>query len=197
MSQGQINRGSRLGDLIYNLVESNNFNNIVEIGTWNGLGSTKVIRDAIKPNCQFYSVEASSHWYSEALKHNDPIPDNVHFILGRIVEFNEIDDKDLTGDEPTWLSEDIKHYEKAQNVLNLLPLKIDLLLLDGGEFTSFAEFGKLRERTEYIVLDDTKVRKNRIVRKIINNSKKEFTVLHDVKDDRNGFMIAKRNITNG
>jgi len=44
---GQITRGTPLGDWIYDLVKREDIINIVDIGTWNGLGSTKCIQDAI------------------------------------------------------------------------------------------------------------------------------------------------------
>ena len=44
---GQINRGSLLGEHIFNLAKDPKIKNIIEIGTWNGLGTTKCIYDAI------------------------------------------------------------------------------------------------------------------------------------------------------
>ena len=44
---GQVNRGSKLGEIIYNLCLQDDVRNIVEIGTWNGMGSTKCIYDAL------------------------------------------------------------------------------------------------------------------------------------------------------
>lgn len=38
MAQGQINRGSNLGETIYSLAKKDDVNVIVEIGTWNGAG---------------------------------------------------------------------------------------------------------------------------------------------------------------
>ena len=39
MKVGQINRGSILGEKIYNLCKQNDVQTIVEIGAWNGLVS--------------------------------------------------------------------------------------------------------------------------------------------------------------
>ena len=44
---GQINRGSLLGEHIYKICCQCDIRTIFEIGTWNGLGTTKCIRDAI------------------------------------------------------------------------------------------------------------------------------------------------------
>ena len=47
---GQINRGSQLGEVIYDMCNQNDIKNIVEIGTWNGMGSTKCIYESIVNN---------------------------------------------------------------------------------------------------------------------------------------------------
>ena len=41
---GQINRGDFFGDQIFNLSSVKQFENFVEVGTWNGQGSTKCFR---------------------------------------------------------------------------------------------------------------------------------------------------------
>ena len=90
-----------------------------------------------------------------------------------------------------WADEDIKNCEMCPNIFNQLPSKIDLLLLDGGEFTTFDEFIKIKDRTTLFFLDDTKTFKNsKTVEYICQN--KDFEVLADFPDDRNGFMVAKR-----
>ena len=45
---GQINLESNLGKQIYALVFNNNFKNIVDVGTWKGLGSTYCILKALE-----------------------------------------------------------------------------------------------------------------------------------------------------
>ena len=40
---GQINRGTELGEMIYNLAQDTQYKNYVEIGTWNGEGSTQCL----------------------------------------------------------------------------------------------------------------------------------------------------------
>ena len=47
MTQGEINRRSILGDMIYDYASEPNIKTIVDIGTWNGLGTTKCVIDAI------------------------------------------------------------------------------------------------------------------------------------------------------
>ena len=47
-SFGQLNMNSKEGYLLDKFILENNFQTILEIGTWNGLGSTKTIIDSLK-----------------------------------------------------------------------------------------------------------------------------------------------------
>ena len=200
---GQINRGSFLGDYIYNLINDKNIINIVDIGTWNGMGTTKCIYDSIvdfyKIEYNVFSLEADPDFYNLALS-NLPKLKNFNILLGRIIEkedllnLDELDNSFFISAsievQKNWLSSDLKNYSKIPNVLNLIPDKIDLLILDGGEYSSYAEFLKLKDRINYLILDDTNVVKNFKVSEIIRNDT-SYEVLIDSKE-RNGFMIAKK-----
>lgn len=202
---GQVNRGSKLGEIIYNLCLQDDVKNIVEIGTWNGMGSTKCIYDSIidsnKIDYKVYSLESNSNFHKIAIN-NLPKLKNFEIILGRIIETNELFDIDSYPDfffnngsdrnvQRTWLEEDLSNYNKIPNVIDQLPEKIDLLILDGGEFSSFSEFKKLEDRVKYLILDDTKIIKNYEVSKIVRSDNR-YTIIMD-SDDRNGFLIAKKN----
>ena len=80
---------------------------------------------------------------------------------------------------------------KVGNVLDQMPDKIDLLILDGGEFSSLSEFKKLKDRTTYFVLDDTLLIKNNEVANIMRNDD-SYLILYDNTSDRNGFLISKK-----
>ena len=75
-----------------------------------------------------------------------------------------------------------------------MPERIDLLILDGGEFSSYYEFLKLKDRTTYFILDDTKILKNFEVANIIKNNKSLYEIIVD-SEDRNGYLIAKNKQT--
>lgn len=203
MSQGQINRGSSLGEHIYSLALRSDVNTIVEIGAWNGLGSTKCIRDAVidkKQPCNVLSLEAYESMYRQAIANNNPKIVGFDLVYGRIIDVNELtwfDKNTLSPDERKWLHDDIVNYEQCPNVKSKLPEKIDLLVLDGGEFSSYVEFMYLHDRARFIVLDDTfaNTRKFVEVRKYILANPTKFSVLHDVTNERNGYMIVE-NLTN-
>ncbi len=111
-------------------VEAIQAETIVEIGTWFGLGSTKALADGL--------VRPSQHLYTVEV---DPgrsaeaqarYHDNrITFLVGRGVE-----------------------------VSDCLPIRIDLLLLDGADEESDAEFDLYHARAKVIALDDVLMRKN-------------------------------------
>jgi hypothetical protein len=202
---GQINRGSQLGDIIYDMCKQDDIKTIVEIGTWNGMGTTKCIYDSIVDNNKMdysvYSLESNSIFYNQAI-FNLPKIENFNIILGRIVEVDELINIDECDDKffvpisnkeiiKDWLVDDLQNYKNIENVLDQMPDKIDLLILDGGEFSSLSEFKKLKDRTTYFVLDDTLLIKNNEVADIMRNDS-NYQILYDNTSDRNGFLISKK-----
>jgi hypothetical protein len=77
-----------------------------------------------------------------------------------------------------------------ENVLDIIPITIDLLILDGGEFSSLSEYNKLKDRTKYIILDDTNTIKNNKVADIIRKNN-DYKIIAD-SNSRNGYLIAKK-----
>lgn len=203
---GQINRGSNLGEIIYHLCLQDDIKVIVEIGTWNGMGSTKCVYDSVsvkKEDFLVYTLECNEEFYNKCLENYKNLPklDNFNFILGTIVEPEENIDPISNFDDrffqqysrkiqSTWRNEDVENCKKTKNVLDIIPEKIDLLILDGGEFSGLSEYQKLKDRSTYFVLDDTNVIKNYEVANLIRNSS-DFQVLHD-SNERNGFLVAKK-----
>jgi len=205
MIQGQINRGSNLGETIYSLSKKDDVNVIVEIGSWNGAGSTKCIRDAVldkgKP-CKVLSLEAYESMHKQAIQNNQPMIVGFDIIHGRIVEIDELnwfDKNSLSEDEKKWLADDIANYKLSKNVMDIIPEKIDLLILDGGEFSSHVEFHKLVDRSNYIILDDTfsGTRKFTNIRGMILSNPSRYELIGDITNDRNGYMVLRNKLFNG
>jgi hypothetical protein len=204
--QGQINRDSSLGEIIYNICLQKDVKTIVEIGTWNGMGSTKCIYDAVSvknDKYMVYTLECNEDFYKICLENYKNLPklDNFNFILGTIIEPDENIDPISNFDDSFfyqysreiqngWRNEDVENCKKVKNVLTVIPEKIDLLILDGGEFSGLSEYHKLKDRTTYFILDDTNVIKNNEVAKIMRDSD-EFEILHD-SNDRNGYLVSKK-----
>jgi len=198
MIKGQINRGSILGEKVYNLAKRNDVNTIVDIGTFNGMGSTKCIYDAVKGTEKLvYSLECNKDRWEEAKRNLGKLPKNFNLIHGTIVDSNELISilENLKNEIfKDWLRADLAWLESTPNVLNQLPEKIDLCIIDGGEFSGHKEFLKLWQRCRFIVLDDTLTNKHSESRKFILDRLGKFTILSDNLKERNGFLICEYHV---
>ncbi|MFA5255941.1 MAG: hypothetical protein WC419_04530, partial [Candidatus Omnitrophota bacterium] len=66
---GQIERGSFLGEDLYLLSRYKGFNTFLEIGTWNGRGSTKCFMDGLvarNDKSRLISIEADRSFFDSA-----------------------------------------------------------------------------------------------------------------------------------
>jgi predicted O-methyltransferase YrrM len=126
---GQILPDSPFGKVLTGLARKATV--ILEIGTWNGGGSTLCLWQGMaKPEQRMWTVEQDEKRRCEAKgRYSDP---RITFVHGRTLE-----------------------------VLGQLPPAIDLLLLDGGVEESFREFEALAPSSRVIALDDTNDVKNR------------------------------------
>jgi predicted O-methyltransferase YrrM len=190
---GQIRLDHPFGTFLWLAVQDPQVHSVVEIGTWNGMGSTLCIEEGLlasgEQSKQAISLEANSDMYHAACQ-NLGANTRISLLHGTIVAESDLDREALTDQEAQWILGDVGSLKSAPNVLESLPKEIDLLLLDGGEFSSNAEFGMLRSRLrKWLFLDDTKVRKNSAVREWIHSSPDSRFVPVFESDDRNGWGV--------
>jgi hypothetical protein len=198
--KGQILENSLFADFIHKIIKEYSPQNIVEIGTWRGLGSTKRIIDAITNNnldSNFISLETNKVFYDEAKQNLKEYTDHVNLIYGRIIEIIDVKNfvlsQELNYQEQSWLHADIADFAVAPNVLSSIPEEIDFLLLDGGEFSTYPEWLKLKDRSKIIALDDTNTTKCRKIKQEILSENNSFYEIIIDSNDRNGFLIAVKN----
>ncbi len=198
---GQILLGTPFGDRIYELcAKTPSIRTVVEIGTWKGLGSTECIirglSDSGKDGLKFISLEADSGMYRTAHEAwEGSLPQWAELIHGRIIEVEEMDSLDLGSnhpDESLWFRQDLEAFSACPNVMHTIPEKIDFLFLDGGEFSTYAEYLKLKDRSLFVGMDDTTSRKCRAIRKEILERPQDYEVLLDNPWYRNGVMIYRK-----
>jgi len=186
------------GNLLFEFIKKNKFETIFEIGTWNGLGSTKTIIEAIKMtnrNVDFFSLETDKIAYKNAVKNLYEDKAYVNLLYGRILEIDDLPnlsdiDFESFGFDPKneeWYIQDIRRYKKTKNIFHELPLQYDFILFDGGEFSTFPEFLKLWNKTKYFALDDTETYKQYDVLKFIEKNNNNFEILEEVRN----FQIYK------
>jgi len=121
----------------------------------------------------------------------DKLPGWAKLIHGGIVNSSEMDHFNLGyqhPDESKWFEEDKVALSSCPNVLNELPNEIDLLFLDGREFTTKAEFSKLENRSKIVILDDTTARKCKDIRTHVIDNQTKYKILFDKPECRNGMM---------
>lgn len=198
---GQICRGSVLGELIYSIVSNETSKTIVEIGLWKGMGSTKCILDALidskKKNFVVYSLEINKKFYDEALNNLKPVLDNldasnIHLLYGSILNENEVPKFESSEMVSQWYFEDVNNIKLAPKI-KALPKVIDVLILDGGEYTTYPEYLKLKQRSKIIILDDVNSYKNKKVRQeLLVDS--DFELQYEDLVDRNGYSIFKKKV---
>ena len=194
--QGQITINTQAGQEIVKTLTTFKPRKILEIGTWNGLGTTRCILQALQSYDfdQFISLECNTIKYNLAIKNNnDLINDKTHLLNATILDEQDWKDaremfkNDLV---QAWFDTDYKHSKLLKNIYTDLS-EFDAILLDGGEYTTYAEFKKLLPLCKSLMLlDDTKTCKcMKIVEELNNNP--EWQIIFQT-DERNGFAIYKK-----
>jgi hypothetical protein len=201
--EGQINyETNNLGKAIVNLTSLPDVKSIVEIGTWNGLGTTRCVLqglyDSKKDNYSFISIECNPVMYNQAIVNlSGKINDNINLIHGRIIEeemLNWFSKAELTSEQMSWLQQDLECFRVVPNVLNRIPSVIDFLILDGGEFSTYPEWCILKDRVRYVALDDTRMLKCTKIREEILASDDYEVIEDDLNGSRYGYMTFKRKL---
>jgi hypothetical protein len=171
---GQIVPEGQVGQLLIKTVQDPELKNIVEIGTWNGLGSTKCFLLGLQ-SAAFYTIESNEEKVQAAQKNlREWMKPNVTFLWGSILSPEDIVNPESLFPELSnaefrrWHSVDMENISRSPNVLSQLPMEIDFLLLDGGEFTTWYEFKLLFPRCKkWIALDDVLVSKCKKIREYL------------------------------
>jgi hypothetical protein len=192
-ASGLIRRNSNSGKLIENIILKHSLTRILDIGTWNGLGSTKLLIEILRENFETYSlisIESDKIFYKQAVKNLKKLLNpQIQILLGRLIEIDELPKQKsidfkaagLIPENIEWLIQDIRRYKKVENIFYKLPDKFDFILFDGGEFSNYAEFIKLYKRTNYFGLDDTNTYKQFDVLKFIKANNSEFKLIEKLE----------------
>lgn len=181
---GQILPESDLGQTLTKLTKD--AETIVETGTWNGRGSTQCLRlGLVLPSQRIWTVEVNEerHLSAKAFHADEP---RITFLLGTIVTGDELLPATLEGDSAAFDSE-VAQNNISPLVFDQLPQVIDLLFVDGGAFSGFAEVSKLHARCKVIVMDDVFDMKNNRSYGLLCYLKN--WELLEVKKDRNGWAV--------
>lgn len=214
---GQVNLGSSLGDTLCELAREGGVSKCLEVGTWNGEGSTLCIATGLaETSGVLFSVELDPKFYEEAMAFYSDRDLPVKLINGATLSADEFGDFEeyAAGAQRTiheaadpgcyrrMYDSELSLARQAHNLYVLQSLvdaeqSFDLVLLDGGEFTTYAEFLVIEPYvTRYLVLDDTNpsgsIKNVRTREDLLGN--KAWDVVADHIDDRNGWLVARRRL---
>lgn len=197
--QGQINPDSSFGKAIIDIASNKEYSTFLDIGTWNGMGTTKclIIATNSRPNTMIYSVEANNTMFNEAVTNWKTMPPNLKLLYGRICETMMSYDEITTSSKFRDVEQHfLKHYgQDSYDFTNTpivsLPEQIDVVILDGGEFCGQGDFvATMKLCPKIIALDDTKCMKNNRNLDILLNDSRNWECL-EMSDDRNGWAIFR------
>jgi hypothetical protein len=197
---GQISLNSFLGNFLFECALNTDIETFLEVGTWNGLGSTKCFVEGFLKRStpfKFYSLECNKEKVEIAKNHYKNM-DNI-FILNEVLlneqpkEIYEIFPILLENEKYTyWNKIDFDNMKDKKLFLDRIdiPEIFDLIFLDGGEFTTWFEYNIIKDRCKMLVLDDTNVFKCQKIVEDIKTSNK-WTIIFE-NNERNGSLICKR-----
>ena len=199
-NMGQISINSLLGSFLYNCSIDTKFTNYLEIGTWNGMGSTRCFTEGFKNRktpFKFFSLECN--------KDKSDFARNLYKDLNDVNILNEVLLNDMPNDiydifpelnsnkdYQYWNNIDFENMKDKPLFLkrNDIPDFFDLILLDGGEFTTWYEYLLIKDKCKILVLDDANTNKCKKIKEEIKKSE-EWDIIFDL-DERNGIFACKR-----
>jgi hypothetical protein len=199
IGNGQINMNSDFGMYIYKICLNENIENIFEVGSWNGQGSTVCVMNAIinKPKSKLYSLEANFDMINKAENFwkNFDTKDKLILLNGtlhnKIADINDLN-KIYNNKIPYY----IEHYIPEKNILEtskIIDIKqidnIDVIILDGGEYSTQEDYNILINKNPKIIcLDDVNVYKCKNIRQMLLNNN-EWELYKENLEQRNGWSI--------
>lgn len=200
---GQINLDTKFGKRIYDFSKNPKVKSILEIGTWNGLGSTRCFVESLKTRNDyyiFYSLECNSDKYQIAKDHYKDLK-NINILNEVLLQempkdiYDRFPELKINQQFNYWNSIDFQNMKDKNLFLKRvnLPEIFDIIMLDGGEFTTYYEFQILKNRCKIFMMDDVNVSKGRLIYEEIINNPNMWEVI-EKDNERNGFLICKNKL---
>jgi hypothetical protein len=196
-NDGQIKYDSGMGRVIAQYAQDTRFTNYLEIGTWNGGGSTYCFAKGFESRTDpffFLTLEVNRELYDIAKEKYSAIP-YVYVEHGSIISSDMVKDKNSLL-EPfesvniEWLKDDIRNVCVAKHIefVDTIP---EVVLLDGSEYLTYFEFLKLQDTTKVFILDDINTEKCKKIVKELDSSEL-WICKHKVTSERNGWAVYEK-----
>lgn len=193
---GQIQLTQSFGQWISKYASDTRFSRYLEIGTWNGRGSTCCFYDGFSkrsdtPILQSYEIFEQRANEAKSIWRNVP---SIHILHGRMLENHECPVYEVVKSihpniNVDWHTEDVRNFWSCSYVP---PNEPEVVLLDGAEYLTYFEFEKFRhmESIRVFMLDDTGTSKNPHAYKVLSESPEWNLVASG--SDRNGWAVFEK-----
>ncbi len=201
--EGQITLQTQFGQTLYQLMsEEVGPKKWLEVGTWNGNGSTKCLLEGLshrlnREGVHILSYEASP-FYAKIAQEN----------LSRYVDLSSqflVLHAKLPSTLPFPKGEFIKeklehfmiHYEEEKYLYETAPsiscfFEPEVAILDGGEYVGYHDWESIpKTNLRHIFLDDINIEKNKCVHELLKHFT-DWKCMVERKDERNGWAYWKR-----
>lgn len=207
---GEINTWDEFGRTIIRTVKEYKLESILEIGSWDGTGSTQCFIEALRnqPNPSLVCIELREERFSQLVANTREFGwiecKNTTTISSKSLSAETFDDiwtsrfnkiKNCNKDEAySWYKSDLELVRKCNaGFLETNNKCFDGVLIDGGEFFGYAEYRLIKNRTNVIFLDDyySAYKTNRAARELLEDP--DWTVVAGNRFWRNGYAVFRRN----
>ena len=197
VNTGQVRLHHGLGLCIQKYAADSRFTRYLEIGTWNGRGSTVCFAAGFqkrKDTAVLHSLEIHPARIQEASALWASIP-SIRILYGRILPDNktpsfEVISKIHSDIHRDWHAEDLEHFKNSPHI-NISRFNPEVVLLDGGEYITYFEYLEVKDTAKVLILDDTAVAKcKRIVDEL--NADPVWTCVAGSFTERNGWHVFER-----
>jgi len=211
---GEINIHDEFGSQIIKTVEKYNLNTILEIGSWDGTGSTSCFIHALEKFTgakKLTCLEVNKDRYNQLVdntKQYDWVEchNNTSISYDQLIEkdFNNIWHSEYNGilislqpatkiQAEGWFNEDVENLKKFNQAFLVDNTSFyDGVLIDGGEFFGYSEYKILKDRTNVLFLDDYfyAYKTNQAARELLQDE--EWITISSNRNVRNGYTIFIR-----
>lgn len=195
---GQIQLTQPFGQWIAKYAADTRFQRYLEIGTWNGRGSTCCMYDGFakrtdSPSLQSYEIDKQRAAEATGLWKSVP---QIHIIHGRVLPDNHCPVYDeVRALFPTvnssWHAEDVHNFWSCPYVPIQDP---EVVLLDGAEYLTQFEFDRVFKAcpsVQVYLLDDTLTAKTPFINSYLLNDP-DWTRVAYSDTERNGWAVFER-----
>ena len=196
---GQVNLDTSFGRAIRDICSRPDVNVCVDIGAWNGLGTTQCIVSGLssKKSGHVYSFEVDDIMFAKAenvWRCNSLVTLQKARLAETMLTHAEVEASPnysniSSADWRSWYAGEAANFEKT--TIGTLPDTIDFVVIDGGEFSGVGDWAAVKTKSpKYVALDDTfTVKTDSVLREMLASG--EWMVLYD-GNDRNGLSILRK-----